>query len=420
MTTQGPSGNAPSNFQPPPSNNNKPPAWKGDNKPNFSLNSDSSRKAKKSKAKEEEEAQSHSNPIPEKKESSVFSLVKKQDYQRPVTTHPKEASKEPKKEEGSQQKGMFSLLTGQKTTPKQHENPHQPVEHTGPKKEEVKDDLALHKQQPTEHKGLAKEEVKDALAAHEHQPTERTGPKKEEVKDFLASRGEQPKHTGPEKEEVKDALASHKNLPEEVSATGYVPPKKEAIKNMLAYNESADNRGRQLVEGLGKSDDPSKANALNQRKDLDEQEKNRDKNDNAPMVDLTNPLDLAIPQSPQTPHAEASLPPTISTHQDFTNLVAALYTKVSHIDGHETTVQLKDGSSVHVKNQNGTLSITVSTSDYRVQKVISDNVGFIKENLGNKDIKISEINIQTASAPRSDNPKIRAIGEDEHPGSGPR
>jgi len=105
-----------------------------------------------------------------------------------------------------------------------------------------------------------------------------------------------------------------------------------------------------------------------------------------------------------------SLPPTITDYHSFVSLISSIYTRETNIDGHQTTVNLRDGTAIEVLNRGGTLVITISTSDYRIMKVISDNIGNIKGALALKNITVSDINVQTASTER---PEQEGWKEDE-------
>lgn len=116
-------------------------------------------------------------------------------------------------------------------------------------------------------------------------------------------------------------------------------------------------------------------------------------------------LQPSVPQlqSSTAPTTEAiggtssDIPSALTDYKDLVRFISSIYVRESHIDGHQTTVNLKDGTSINVQNIAGTLAITISTADYRVQKMISDNIANIREALGLKNIKISEINIETSS-----------------------
>lgn len=108
-------------------------------------------------------------------------------------------------------------------------------------------------------------------------------------------------------------------------------------------------------------------------------------------------LDAGAPASAPISGSSGDVPPVIADFRDFVNTISSIYVRESHIDGHQTTVNLKDGTTINVQNIAGTLAITISTADYRVQKIIADNIANIREALGLKNIKVSEINIETSS-----------------------
>jgi hypothetical protein len=109
------------------------------------------------------------------------------------------------------------------------------------------------------------------------------------------------------------------------------------------------------------------------------------------------PVNNITPTGAEAVKGTSDIPSALTDYNDLVRFISSIYVRESHIDGHQTTVNLKDGTSINVQNIAGQLAITISTADYRVQKIISDNIANIREALGLKNIKVKEINVETST-----------------------
>lgn len=91
----------------------------------------------------------------------------------------------------------------------------------------------------------------------------------------------------------------------------------------------------------------------------------------------------------------------------FMNLVASIY---SSVDMKQTDVLLKNGTMIHIDNQNGVLNITMTTDDSALQQAILSNAASITESLRLKKIEVRSINVSLSSRQAS-YPKISPIEE---------
>lgn len=119
--------------------------------------------------------------------------------------------------------------------------------------------------------------------------------------------------------------------------------------------------------------------------------------ENLKFLDPSTPPSLANFENSMIADVTPAAGISITTPSDFVNLISSVYVRESHIDGHETTVNLNDGTSIYVKNLDGSLSITITTADYRIQKMIGDNLSYIRQALGEKQINVTEINVNNAN-----------------------